>query len=224
MMNYFVALLVFNGWLLSAHFNDDDCKVLIPEISGTYEGDCRRGLAHGDGKSQGTDSYEGEFKKGLPDGYGKYTWSDGHYYEGEWKKGEKEGEGKLVYMRTGKEDSVVTGFWEEDKYTGQYEDPYKILSKSTEIQRVVVRKLAATPKEINVRFNRGTQRLILEGGNPANQTGSGWINIDFPFKGLVETQVSTTQGTGVGTRTVKMEFEIYEEGQWEIQVAINPDI
>lgn len=215
------ALVLFNINQLAAQ---QDCEVGLEEISGSYEGDCKRGRAHGDGKAVGTDTYEGEFKKGLPEGFGKYIWADGHYYEGEWDDGEKDGEGKLIYPKQNGKDSVVTGFWEEGKYLGRYKEPYKITSKSTEIQRVVVRKIASTPNQISINFNRGTQRLILEGGSPANQTPNGWINIDFPFEGRVETQVKTTQGTGVGTRTVFLEFEIYEPGQWQIQILINQDI
>ena len=215
------AMILFIGNHAMAQ---SDCEVDIEAISGTYDGDCKRGKAHGEGKAVGTDTYVGEFKKGLPEGFGKYTWADGHFYEGEWGKGVKEGEGKMVYIKTNGKDSVVTGFWEKDEYMGKYKEPYKILSKSTEIQRVVVRKIASTPDQITVNFNRGTQRLILEGGGPANQTGNGWININFPFKGRIETQVGTTQGTGVGTRTVFLDFEIYEAGQWQIQILINQDI
>lgn len=39
------------------------CRVLLPEIADYYEGGCKKGLADGIGKAQGTDQYEGSFKK-----------------------------------------------------------------------------------------------------------------------------------------------------------------
>jgi hypothetical protein len=55
----------------------EDCKVLLPALSGSYEGSCKKGVADGRGKASGTDAYEGEFRKGLPDGKGTCTWSNG---------------------------------------------------------------------------------------------------------------------------------------------------
>lgn len=40
-----------------------ECKVLLPALSGSYEGGCRKGLADGDGVAIGTDTYKGSFKK-----------------------------------------------------------------------------------------------------------------------------------------------------------------
>jgi hypothetical protein len=34
-----------------------DCKVISPDISGSYTGDCKHGLAHGKGIAQGKDRY-----------------------------------------------------------------------------------------------------------------------------------------------------------------------
>lgn len=202
----------------------DDCKVLVEKISGTYTGECKRGLANGNGKAIGVDTYEGEFKKGLPDGKGKYTWSNGSYYTGEWKEGKREGMGEMVTLDNGKE-TKQNGYWKGDKYMGKYKDPFKKISATPEVQRWIIRKIADVPNQINVKFEgRGTQRLILKDNQPGTQTGSGWANITFPFEGSVQTQVNTTQGTGTGTRTVNLKFAIFEEGNWEVVVYINPDI
>ena len=88
-----VSILLF-GSLMHAQ---DQCKVLVPELEGTYIGKCRKGLAHGNGKAVGVDSYEGKFSKGLPNGTGKYTWADGRIFEGEWSKGELDGKGIMTY-------------------------------------------------------------------------------------------------------------------------------
>jgi len=105
-------LILSSGYLV--HSQQSDCKVIKAEISGTYEGGCKKGLAQGNGIAQGIDRYEGQFIKGLPSGRGTYKWASGVYYEGEWKNGLREGEGKMVYP-----DSIVSGIWKEDKYTGK---------------------------------------------------------------------------------------------------------
>ena len=92
------------------------CKVLLESISGSYEGDCKKGLAHGKGKAVGEDTYEGTFKKGFPEGEGKYTWANGDYYEGEFKKGKIEGEGTRV-MAGG--DITQEGFFLDGEYIGK---------------------------------------------------------------------------------------------------------
>lgn len=53
-------VIIFNPFKTNAQ---QQCKVLLHEISGKYEGDCKKGLAHGVGKAIGRDTYEGEIKK-----------------------------------------------------------------------------------------------------------------------------------------------------------------
>ena len=92
-----------------------DCRVLVDDLAGSYEGDCQKGKAHGQGRAMGKDIYEGEFKKGYPDGKGKYTWINGDYFEGAFEKGKREGEGTMVYASVNP-DSVLTGHWEDDRF------------------------------------------------------------------------------------------------------------
>ena len=105
-------------------------------IKGTYTGDCKEGKANGKGKSAGTDEYEGEFINGYPDGKGMYIWKDGHYYDGSFKKGKKEGEGNMYYESVSGDDSIITGFWKKDKYFGQYEKQFIVISSTNQINRV----------------------------------------------------------------------------------------
>ena len=91
-----------------------DCRVRMPDLAGSYEGECHKGKAHGWGKAMGRDTYEGEFAKGFPHGEGTYTWANGDYYEGEFVKGAKEGKGKMVFASV-KADSVQAGLWENDQ-------------------------------------------------------------------------------------------------------------
>ena len=100
-----------------------DCRVRLPDIAGSYEGECRKGKAHGYGRAVGRDIYEGEFVKGLPDGTGTYTWANGNYYEGEFVKGAKEGQGKMVFVPAKADslqtDSIQAGLWENDQFLGE---------------------------------------------------------------------------------------------------------
>ena len=95
-----------------------DCRVRLPDIAGSYEGECHKGKAQGIGRAVGRDIYEGEFEKGFPHGTGTYTWANGDYYVGEFVKGAKEGEGKMVYASVNA-DSVEAGQWENDQYLGK---------------------------------------------------------------------------------------------------------
>jgi hypothetical protein len=130
-------LILFSGSLLYAQ---EECKVLMPEISGSYTGKCKKGLAHGKGLAVGTDTYEGRFSKGLPDGTGKYTWADGRVYEGSWSEGMREGKGTMIYQRAGG-DSIVTGIWKNDEYFGPVPVPsYKII-RTQSVVRYTFRKI-----------------------------------------------------------------------------------
>ena len=123
---------------------DSGCKVLMESISGTYIGDCKKGLADGHGKAQGTDSYEGQFRKGLPNGTGTYIWSTGETYTGQWKKGIREGQGKYVFNSLGR-DSVLTGYWKDNKYVGEKPlDPYVIEYRNS-IGRVSCMNIPSKP-------------------------------------------------------------------------------
>ena len=75
----------------------DQCVVLMESISDRYEGECKKGLAHGQGEAWGIDHYTGSFKKGLPNGMGTYEYTDGSVYEGMWSKGLRHGTGKLTF-------------------------------------------------------------------------------------------------------------------------------
>lgn len=121
------------------------CKVLLPALEGTYEGECQNNKANGKGKSVGTDSYEGLFKNGYPEGLGKYTFKNGNWYEGNFKSGKRNGEGTMHYLASGKTDSVIAGFWAKDIYVGIYESPYKIQSKGFMVKSVAV--MADTKQE-----------------------------------------------------------------------------
>jgi hypothetical protein len=129
-------------------------------ISDNYHGECKNGLAEGTGIAKGEDTYIGSFRKGFPDGKGVYKYKDGSTYTGFWKKGLKDGEGELRYLVNGK-DSVITGAWKSDKYTGAKKkaDEY-IITNQSNIDYYSIKKSDEDRNLIEISFDRIMQKYI----------------------------------------------------------------
>ena len=80
-----IVLLIL---LLSLPFNVANSSILAFE-GGSYEGEVKKGKAHGVGKFTFSDgsTYEGKFKKNKFHGKGKYTTKSGEVFEGKWRRG-----------------------------------------------------------------------------------------------------------------------------------------
>lgn len=128
-----IILLIIVTFTIIEQLNaqSEPCQVLQKEISGTYTGECKNGLANGEGASIGEDRYTGTFKNGLPDGKGKYVFSNGDIYQGYWKDGHKDGKGKFTFRING-EKQVLVGYWKNDEYVGKTAPDilYRIISVS----------------------------------------------------------------------------------------------
>lgn len=124
------SLLLITSFLFYTETISQNCKVEKEELKGTYTGDCKKGKANGKGKATGVDSYEGDFISGLPHGKGSYTWKNGDVYTGEFIKGLKDGEGKMIIKLSDNRDSLIEGYWQNDKYTGLKEKPWRLIFKS----------------------------------------------------------------------------------------------
>ena len=118
--HFFLLLLTFfiNLSGLFAQENEAGCKVLQNTLVGKYTGECKKGLADGKGEAIGQHHYTGSFKKGLPNGKGIYYYNDSLYHSGNFQDGIKEGKGETHFLRAGKEDSVVKGYWSADEFKG----------------------------------------------------------------------------------------------------------
>ncbi len=206
-----------------------DCDVLLEAIKGTYEGDCRKGLAHGEGKAVGTDTYEGEFKKGLPHGEGTYTWASGDVFVGEFNKGLKEGEGVLTQA----DGTVVKGYWKDDEYIGTDKNPYKIISKSVSVNRVMFRRQDASPDEIDFKFSylgkpARARNFRVEGSFGVLTNETDYIKTvkvyQYPAQGTISFSTETTRdagGSGSGDyKDGTLEFLISQSGKWEVTVEM----
>ena len=198
----------------------NDCKVEMEEISGTYEGECRRGLADGKGKAVGIDTYEGTFKKGLPHGSGTYTWSNGSVFKGEFKNGRKSGEGQLFMAGLSQIDSVLTGFWDEDEYIGKYKTSYEVLSHSPKVTSVRISETKDESKTLFITImHRG--KTVPNPNFSISETAGNYMNIrktgrttnilvgNFPFR-------FTLNYSGE-----RVDIEVRKEGSYNITIDLS---
>jgi len=216
---FFISSFLFTFLHVQGQVND--CKVLMPAISGTYTGDCKNGLAHGKGISAGTDRYEGEFNRGLPNGDGIYEYNGGPVYKGEWSKGLKHGRGEITY-HTLRGDSVIKGFWRADDYIGRENLPsYDIVRKdnllSVNISKegsgntIVIRYLMKG--QINSKV-RGLSMVYSSGTTFKTGTYEGLQDVRFPL----ELKITYNTNNPISRSSFDVVFEciINEAGKWEI--------
>ncbi|MES2418497.1 MAG: hypothetical protein V4541_09950 [Bacteroidota bacterium] len=213
----------------------DDCKVLMKEISQSYKGDCKNGKANGKGEAKGKDSYSGEFKNGLPDGKGNYLYSNGDFYNGSWSNGKKDGQGSLSFKREGKTDSLVIGFWKKDKYMGKYEHLIYVHSRTTQFTTIDIKKskgisantiainltnttagsgglsgtIAAKPVVTDIIVSKGSYQSTQEMTKGPKTSSKVLLNVQFPFRAKV------FSGSNI------MDIEISEAGEWTVEAALN---
>lgn len=92
-----------------------ECKVLDADISGSYSGGCKDGLANGEGVAKGKDEYRGVFVNGKPHGKGTYTSRNGDKYVGDFVDGIQYGKG----AQTSNDGYKYEGDWVNGKYYGK---------------------------------------------------------------------------------------------------------
>lgn len=203
-------------------YSQDSCKVLKPEISEHYVGKCKKGLAHGRGIAVGKDRYDGSFKKGMPHGSGIYYYANREVYEGEFNYGLRQGIGKMIYKRNGR-DSVVSGYWNADKFVRVIIPPKYRIIINRNIQRVTVQKLSDKGKRVLFAFmQNGTVNYTISNLNYAPDSGtsvtvgnnSGFENVIFPFDCKLN-YVTANQTQRVYYEAV-FEIKIDEPGEWLI--------
>lgn len=213
-----LALLIFGN---SLYAQEDVCKVLLPNISGTYTGDCKKGLAHGKGVAQGIDYYEGQFVKGLPSGKGTYKWQDGSYYEGQWANGLREGKGRMVIK-----DSVTVGFWKKDKYAGEKLIPPYIITRSMNIVRSNITESGSAVPGVKILIvETSTDSKSIEGFTLSYSSGSeyrsgkayGIQNPTFPL----DVKIRYTFWNNMHTAQAEaiFEFTINDAGAWDVSIS-----
>lgn len=212
-----IAILLSGSFIYAQQI---DCIVKLTSISGTYTGGCKNGLAHGTGKAQGIDSYEGKFIKGMPSGEGTYRWSNGSYYEGQWRDGLREGKGKLVLK-----DSVIAGYWKNDKYVGKVLIPPYSVTRNLSVGRSTITKTISTLQEVKIRvLQGGTDNVEIEGFSLIYSSGDefrsgniyGIQNVTFPIS--VKVTYTTWNNLHSDKFNVVFEFTINEPGSWDVNL------
>lgn len=180
-------------------YAQENCKVTVDALQGTYAGECKNGKAEGQGKATGIDTYEGNFKNGQPDGEGTYTWANKDVYVGNFRKGSLDGKGLLTYFTQTGKDSTLEGYWRKNKYIGKYDKPYIINDRTTKVNRIEISKwkknseratinltasnFTGTPHEVN-NIVVITGQFITK--NSSKMTNSSLLKVQqiiFPFRG-----------------------------------------
>ncbi|MBK9391565.1 MAG: hypothetical protein IPN68_15790 [Bacteroidetes bacterium] len=213
------AIIFISGYTLSAQVSE--CKVLLPRLSGTYEGECRKDLAHGKGLAQGIDRYEGEFRKGYPDGRGTYRWADGTFFEGYWKQGLREGSGRMIYSA----DSIITGYWKADKYSGKQDlKQYEIL-QTRYIARTSFTRNGDSPSQVKIKLmlgglaNNDVQdfSLIYSSGEEF-RLGAAYVvqNVTYPV--TIRITYLTWNVLHTVLSPAAIEFRINDPGNWDVNI------
>ncbi len=201
----------------------EECKVLKPEISGSYTGKCKKGLADGKGKAVGRDTYEGQFNEGVPWGKGTYTWANGDVYSGDWKKGQRNGVGDFTFKKNDK-DTIVSGLWENDIYLGPNPKEPEVISK-TSIDRYNIYRQGDILNRVLIDFqqngmrNTGITNLLIA-SDSGTETHLGYLigyeNIIFP----VVIKVNYTTWNKIRSQQINaiFEFKISEPGDWRVEI------
>ncbi len=220
------GILLFSVVFGYSQKENQECKVLVPELKGEYLGGCKKGLAHGDGIAKGMDKYEGKFKRGLPHGKGTYIWNNGDIYEGQWIEGMREGNGSMKTVIDGV-DTVLAGYWEEDEFIGvrEHKSPYRIGTRRN-IDRVSFLKRNDGGNTVYIKIRRGGQEIypltfmmVANSGNQFDMTTSrGYDQITFPFKCRLDFTAYSKNGTYVYDYV--LEFEVFEGGVWDVNIFI----
>lgn len=213
MKNIILTLL----FLISVNtvFYAQDCKVKDKTLSKKYEGDCKKGLAHGQGKAWGIENvYEGRFKKGKLHGEGTYIWKNGNTYKGSFVKGKFDGKGVLI-----KKNSTKKGYFKKGKYIGKYKRPYKIVSKRG-IRTVNFIKQPQSFNEVEIKiYENGAlikpQVRITDTNNTFVEKSNNLIlkDVNFPLK-KVELSFTTN------SFSYSLVFEIYQKGNWKVNITL----
>lgn len=218
-----LSLVILFSLLAISVYSQQTCKVLKPEIAGSYEGKCKNGLASGRGTAVGADRYEGQFTKGLPDGKGIYTWANGDTYDGEWVNGQRHGIGKYI-MHINSRDSIQDGMWQNDEYKGP-KPPKPNVTYSTGVDRYSFQKNNTTKNRVMVNiFQNGARNRSITNFTISATSGTetklsesvGYDYIIFPVR--IKIMYTSMNKLHTVSYNVKFEFEIFEPGDWTVNL------
>jgi hypothetical protein len=217
-------LLTITAILLTiSAYTQDSCRVLTPELQGTYNGECKDSLADGYGKAAGKDSYEGYFKKGLPHGKGTYYWSTGEVFTGFWFMGKRNGLGRFTFKINGK-DTTITGIWKDNIYTGpKPKDPEVV--RFTNIDKYEFRKGTTNLSRVLIDFRQNgmtntqvSNIMMTASSGTETKVGQmiGYENLTFPV--TFKIRYNSFNKMKTVRYNCYIEFTIYEKGDWVVKL------
>jgi len=220
------------------------CTVLLEALAIEYTGECKNGLAQGEGVAKGEGvTYSGEFRKGYPHGQGTLIFEDGREFKGLWKNGEIYGYGELTlvsgevqkgyfkgkvngFRYMGEEKSLLAGYkvieterLENATYTFVNSDPFGT-RLTIKIFENNIRRI--TNFEI-LEITNGVIQLVTNEGGRLNADIE---NVAFPVTIGIRyilpygTQDTTLPG-GVDNLNSprRMRFTIMEPGTWTVTIT-----
>lgn len=201
-----------------------NCKVLLEEISESYTGDCRAGLAHGQGVAIGVDRYVGSFRNGLPHGRGTYTWANGDVFEGRWRNGLRHGRGTMTVEIDGRRVSE-RGSWKDGEFMGKREDAAYTRGHILNLERFTVnRKGEGNRVMVNFyymgrmgQFPNDFLFRMESGFSHREGLNVGYEEVSFPARILITYSVPDKLGRGLSI-PVRFEITINQPGDWEIKL------
>ena len=212
----------------------NNCQVLLSGLLDKYEGECKKGLAHGKGVAYGNGFlYQGLFKKGYPHGKGKIKFEGKQTFIGEFSNGLVKGYGKLYIG-----DSIVNeGYWKgpinKYKFMGVEKadlDGYAILvknnlneaslkfSKSDNNSKTVAVRLSDTKNQSirGVSIEERTSGQVTNSTFTASRVYLELNNLKFPFTCTLRYSISQSGNLRI---PAILRFIIKEEGDWTIRVT-----
>lgn len=235
-----IFLLVIFLPACPAHAQDtsSSCKVLMLNLGVSYKGDCKNGLADGQGEAVGRHRYIGIFKRGLPNGYGTYYYEDSSYYAGYFLEGLKEGKGETHYLRSGKADSTIKGYWSGNEFCGKKYIPYTFdggskfdrydITPTPETGRTISFEISTTsgsPTGVPTDFQgKPGYVLRLDDLNAGNNIILRLLSqIDTPTRTFVTYDISAFPAILYGTLSNGDSFKLhlYKSAKWTVRLYVN---
>ena len=224
MNNASALLVIFITAFVSFNlFSQNECKVMVPDLVGHYEGRCKKGLAQGKGKATGIDAYEGTFNDGYPDGKGTYTWANHDVYTGQWKMGKRDGEGSFK-TKINSVDTLLVGLWENDQYLGPKPPAPKIISM-VNVDRYTFRKSGGIKDRVLIDcLQNGTRNTSITNYMMTSSSGFetklgqqlGYDYVEFPVR--IKVTYDSWNKMHSAQYHVIFEFEISEPGDWVVEI------
>lgn len=199
-------LIVFAVFLSTCVSNllAQDCKVKLPALDGSYIGKCKDGFADGKGEAIGKQRYTGIFKEGMPNGKGIFYYGDSSYHTGSFLAGLKEGKGETHFVKSGRPDSIITGYWSGNIHMG---DRYitHTAQGGSEWDRFEVIPSPASGNILTIEISTTTG---APNGGPVSVGNSGYvITIDDIYSDVTFRQLSTF--SSFSKSTVSYQLQAY---------------